>query len=81
MQQIRVGLVPLRGLVGVGLLVDRHQAHEAHQSSNPLLIHQMAFVAQVPGHLADAEERRFQELFVDLTHQVQRRLALGLIVE
>ena len=57
-----------RCFAGVGLLVDWHQAHEAHQASDPLLVHQMAFVAQMPGHLTDTEERRFQELLVDLAH-------------
>lgn len=50
--------------MGVGLLVDRHEAREAHQSSDPLIGHQMAFVAQMPGHLTDTQERRFQELLI-----------------
>jgi len=45
---------------------DRHQSHQAHQPTYPFLIHQMTVVAQVPDYLADTEERRFQELLVDL---------------
>lgn len=43
----------------------------------------MTLVAEVPGHLPSAEERRFQELLIDLTHEreIHRRLALGLIIE
>jgi hypothetical protein len=37
--------VPLCRLAGVGLLVDRHQAHHPHQSPDALFIHQMAFIA------------------------------------
>ena len=44
-QQIGVCLVPLCRLAGVGLLVDRHQAHHPHQSPDALFIHQMAFIA------------------------------------
>jgi hypothetical protein len=43
----------------------------------------VAVIAPMPGHLPDPEERRFQELLIDLAHQhqVQRRFALGLAVE
>jgi len=75
--------VPASRPAGVGLLVDRHQPHEAHQPTYPLLVHQMALVAQVPGHLADTEERGLQELLVDLTHQAEVLigLAFGCVVE
>jgi hypothetical protein len=57
-------------------------AHKPHEPWDAFLIHQMAFVAQMPGHLADAVERRLQELFADLAHQAQGQggLAFGLIV-
>jgi hypothetical protein len=64
-QQIGVGLVLLRGPAGVGLLVDRHQPHEAHQSSDPFPVHSMALVLQAPSHLPHAVERGIQELLVD----------------
>lgn len=48
--------MPASWPAGTGLPVDRHQPHEAHQPTYPLLIHQMTIVAQVPGHLPDAEE-------------------------
>ena len=75
--------MPLDSPAGVGLLVDRHEARQPHEPTYAFLIHQMAFVAQMPGHLPDPEEWRFQELLIDLAHedQVQRRLALGLVVE
>ena len=63
---------------GVGLLVGRHKPHQAHQPVDELLVHQVAVVAKVPGHLADTEERRFQKLLVDLTHQAQVLLGLAL---
>lgn len=78
-QQIGVGLVPLRRPAGVGFLIDRHQSHQAHEPTDALLVHRMAFVAQVPGHLADAKERCLEELHIDQPHQrkVLLRLALN----
>ncbi len=67
-EQIWPDLVFLGWPACVGLLVDRHQTHEPHQPPDPLLVHPMTFVLQVTGHLPDAEERRLQELFVDLAH-------------
>lgn len=61
----------------VGLLVHRHQSHEAYPSTFWLLVYQLAIVAKVLGHLADTEERRFQELLVDLTHKAKVRLDLA----
>ena len=83
LQQIGIGLVALRGLAGIGLLVDRHQTHQPHHSPDPLFVHQMAFIAQMPGHLADAKERCLKELLIDPTHQlqVQRGLAFERLVE
>mmetsp|Transcript_6898 Transcript_6898/g.10928 ORF Transcript_6898/g.10928 Transcript_6898/m.10928 type:complete len:207 (+) Transcript_6898:2399-3019(+) len=82
-QQIGVGLVPLRRLAHVGLLVDRHEAHQPHQASDTLVIHQIAFIAQVPGHLPNAKERFLKELLITLAleRQVHRRLALGRVIE
>jgi len=82
-QQIRIDLVPLGWLAGIGFLVDRHQAHQPHETPDALLVHRMTVVPQMPGHLPDTVERRLQELFVDLAHQaeVQRRLALRRVVE
>lgn len=70
-QQIGLGLVPLRGFAGVGLLVDRHQAHKPHRSPDTLAVHNMALVPQVPRHLLDAVERCFEELLVDHNHEVE----------
>lgn len=82
-QQIRVGLVALRGLAGVRLLVDRHQTHEPHQSPDALVVHNMAFVLQVPRHLLHAVKRRLEELLVDYHHEVEvhGRLAHRFMVE
>ena len=43
----------------------------------------MTVVAQVPGHLRDAEERRFQNLFINQPHQAEvlLRLAVGHVVK
>ena len=70
--------MPLCRPARVGLLVNRHQSHEAHQSADALLIHQLAFVTQMPCHLPDTEERRFQELLVDLPHQIKVLFGLAL---
>lgn len=63
-QQIGAGLVPLRGPTDVELLIDRRQAHEALQPPDAFLVHSMAHVLQVPGHLPGAVARCFQELLV-----------------
>tara|TARA_R100000789_G_scaffold23725_1_gene26437 strand:- start:6952 stop:7233 length:282 start_codon:yes stop_codon:yes gene_type:complete len=75
--------VPLRRPAGVGLLVDRHQPHQEHQPPDTLLVHQVAVIAQVPGHLPDTEEGRFQELLIDPPHhaEVLFGLALRLVIE
>jgi hypothetical protein len=70
-QQIGISLATLRGLAGVGLLVDRHQPHQAHQSSDALFVHGMAFVLQTPAHLPDTVKWSVQKLLVDLQHQVE----------
>lgn len=82
-QQIGIGLVALRGLAGVRLLVDRHQAHEPHQSPDALVIHKMALVLQVPLHLLHAAKRCLEELLVNHDHEVEvhHRLPHQLVVE
>lgn len=64
-RQVGMGLVPFRWPARVGLLVDRHQSHQAHKPTYPFLVHQVPVIAQVPGLLPDAEERLLQELLVD----------------
>jgi hypothetical protein len=68
---------------GVGLLVDWHQAHKPHQSTNALVVHNMAIVLQVPSHLLDPIKWRLEELLVDLHHEVevQGRLAHQFVIE
>jgi hypothetical protein len=66
-QQIWVALMPLRRSASIGLLVDRHQAH---QPPDAFVIHGMAPVLQVPSHLLHAAKRGFEELFVDLHLEV-----------
>ena len=56
-KQIWIGLEAPCRPAGVGFLVDRHQAH---QPPNPLLVHPVSVVTQMPGHLPDAEERGLQ---------------------
>lgn len=75
--------MPLCKPAGVGLLVDRHQPYQLQELTNTLLRHRMTLVAQVSCHLAAAEERRVEELQVDLAHQreVLLYLALRRIVE
>ena len=74
-QQIRVNLVALRRLAGIWFLIDRHQAHQPHKAADALFIHEMAFVAQMPGHLPHPIERCLQELLVDQAHQIEVHLA------
>ena len=82
-QQIGVNLVPFGGLAGVGLLVDWHQPHQAHQPADALFVDQVPLVAHVPCHLPNPEERCLKELFINLAHEreVQRRLAFWPVVK
>lgn len=68
---------------GVGLLVDRHQPHQAHQPAYPFLVHQMAVVAQMPSHLADTKKRRLQvrRTLINPPRQVEVLLGLALSLE
>jgi hypothetical protein len=56
---------------GIGLLVDRHQTHKPHQSTNALVVHDLPLVPQVPCHLLDPLKRRLKELIVDHHHEVE----------
>ena len=69
--------MPLRRLAGIGLLVDWHEAHQPHETSDPFLVHEMVVIPQVPGHLAHAIKRRLQELLIDQEHQIEVHLALA----
>jgi hypothetical protein len=68
---------------GVGLSVDRHQAHKPHQSPDALVNHNTTLVLQVPSHLLHAVKRGFEELLVNLHHEVEvlGRLAHQFVVE
>lgn len=50
-QQVRIDPVLRVGLGGVGLLVDGHQPHLAHQARHPLPAYPMTFSPQPAGHL------------------------------
>ena len=82
-EQIGVGFMPLCGPAGIRLLVDRHQTHEAHQPPDAFLVHGMALVLQVPGHLPHTVKRGLQELLVDQQHQIKihRGFALRRVIE
>ena len=81
-QQIRPDPVLLDPDAGLWALVDRHQAHQPHQATDPLLVDWSAFGSQMPGHLTHTVERGLEELLVDPAHQrqVQRRVALRCVV-
>ena len=63
---------------GIGLLIDEHQSHEAHQPSDEFLVHSMAFVLQVVGLLPHALERGVMKLLVYDQHQVEVHSGLAL---
>lgn len=73
-QKIGIDFVPLCRLADVALLIDRHEAHQAHQTSDPFLVHEMILIAQVPRHLTHAIKWRLQELLVDQPHQIEVHL-------
>jgi len=77
-QQVWIGLVALRRPAGVGRLIDRHQPHEAHQPTGAILGHGVALVAQVPGHLPHAIERRVEELLAQPEPDDYRPMSLSL---
>ena len=82
-EQIWPDLVTLRLDAGLRALIDRHQAHQPHQTADTLRVDPMTPGPQVPRHLTDTIERRLQELLIDQTHQrqIERRFALGFVVE
>jgi len=49
--------VPLRSFTGVGLLVNRHETHQPHQTPDPLLINHVFIIAQMPCHLTHTVKR------------------------
>ena len=80
-EQVGTGPMALRRPARVGVLIDRHHPHQAHQPPDAPLVHRVAVVAQVPGHLPNSEDRGLQvrRTLIDLPHQseVLLRLALG----
>ena len=82
-QQIGPDLMLRVFLAGIGLLIDRHQPHEAHQSADTMTPAFVIVALHVSGHLARSVPRRLQELLVDDRHepQVLCALALRLIVQ
>lgn len=68
----------LRCLAGVGLLIDRHQAHQPHLAADTLLVDQLALITQVQRQLSNTVKRLFHELPVDHAHQVEVHLGLAL---
>lgn len=69
-------------LRGLRLLIDRRQAHLAHQSADSVATYIVALSAKELRHLARAIERVAEELFVDLAHEqkVQSVFALACVV-
>jgi hypothetical protein len=55
---------------GIGLLVDRHQAHQPHQSPDALVFHNMALVLQMPCHVLHTVKRCLEDLLVDHHHEL-----------
>ena len=51
--------------------VDRLNAHQIHQSSDPFAIDRIAQPAQIDGRLSPAIEGSPQALLVNQTHQMQ----------
>jgi len=68
-QQIGVDRVLRMRSTGVRARYRRLQAHEPHQSLNPLAVDRVAPAPQNSGHLAAAVEGRLQVLAVDDPHQ------------
>ena len=67
-QQIRLNPVFRARIAGSGLLVDRLQAHQPHQASNPVSPDANTFSSQLTNHLARAVKRILQKQLVDATH-------------
>jgi hypothetical protein len=67
-----------RGLTRVGFRTDRHDAHQPYQTPDPIFVHQVIFMAQIPRHLARAVKRCLQELLFNPPHLVEVHLTLAL---
>lgn len=73
-QQIGVNLMAFRSFAGVGFLINRL---EPHQTPDPLFVHQMISIAQMPCHLTHSVKRGLQKLLVDQPHQIEVHLTLA----
>jgi len=70
-QQIRISLVLRMRFRRVRFLVNGRQAHQPHQSTDPLATDSVALTTQMPRHLPGSRVRRFEKLFVNQPHQLQ----------
>ena len=81
----QIGINPVRRVrrAGSRRLVDGLQAHEAHQTANPVTTDAVTLPPQLADHLTGAVERILQKQLVDPTHQRQvlRALALEDVIE
>ena len=62
---------------GSRCLVDGRQAHQPHQTANPVTADADAFTPQLANHLATAVKRILEEQLVDAAHQRQILRALA----
>ena len=71
------------GIARPRCLIDRGQAHQPHQSANPVTADVHVLAPHVAGHLAGTVERILQKQRVDPTHQRQvfRALTLRRVIE
>lgn len=53
---------------GQFIVLDRHEAHQSHQAPDPLLIHEVLIITQMPCHLTHAVKRCFQKLLLNHPH-------------
>ena len=66
------------GITGPGRLIDRLQAHQTHQASNPMTADAIALASQLMRHLAGAVKWIFEKQLIDAPHQPQVRRVLPL---
>ena len=66
------------GIAGSRRRVDRLQAHQTHQTPNPMTTGADTVAPQLADHLAAAVERILEKQLVNPTHQRQVRQALAL---
>src|SRR5215203_202525 len=76
-EQIRVHPVLGMRQAGPRFLINRHQAHGAHEAANAMATDTPALPAQVAGHLPRAVPGCLQELGIDLAHEREIGLALA----